>query len=110
MSASKPLPGIRSVGCRLGLLAPSLLVPLPHAIDDHQTANAQALKQAGATILVPESRLSHEALSEQIETIMSNPDGAARMARAALGSAMPDATERLAHLAEWLARNATRKG
>ena len=28
MSASKPLPGIRSVGCRLGLLAPSLLVPL----------------------------------------------------------------------------------
>ncbi len=89
---------------------PSILIPYAAATGDHQTANAQALKQAGATILVPESRLSHEALAEQIETIIGNPSGAAQMSRAALGSAMPDATDHLAEMVEWLAANAARKG
>jgi UDP-N-acetylglucosamine--N-acetylmuramyl-(pentapeptide) pyrophosphoryl-undecaprenol N-acetylglucosamine transferase len=89
---------------------PSILIPYAAATGDHQTANAQALKNAGATILVPESRLSHAALAEQIQTIIGHPKGAMQMSQAALGCAIPDATERLAELIAWLAANAARKG
>jgi len=41
----------------------SVLVPYPHAVDDHQTANARFLADAGAAILVPESELSAERLA-----------------------------------------------
>lgn len=88
---------------------PSILIPFAAATGDHQTANAQALKEAGATILVPESRLDHTALAQQIETIVCHPEGAAQMARAALGCAIPDATDRLARMIETLAA-AAREG
>jgi len=42
----------------------SVLVPYPHAVDDHQTANARFLADAGATVLVPQSELSPERLAE----------------------------------------------
>lgn len=102
--------GASSVADIAAIGRPSILIPYAAATGDHQTANAQGLKQAGATILVPESRLNHEALAEQIETIIGNPGGAAQMSRAALGCAMPDATERLAEMVEWLAANAAQKG
>ena len=42
----------------------SVLVPYPHAVDDHQTANARFLADAGAAVLVPQSELSPERLAE----------------------------------------------
>jgi len=42
----------------------SVLIPYPHAVDDHQTANARFLADAGATVLVPQSELSPERLAE----------------------------------------------
>ncbi len=42
----------------------SVLVPYPHAVDDHQTANARFLADAGAAVLVPQSELSAERLAE----------------------------------------------
>ena len=82
---------------------PSILVPLASAIRDEQTANARGLVGAGAAILMPESRLTPEALAEQAHLILSNPDGASRMARAALSVSIPDAAQRLADLTEQLA-------
>jgi UDP-N-acetylglucosamine--N-acetylmuramyl-(pentapeptide) pyrophosphoryl-undecaprenol N-acetylglucosamine transferase len=41
----------------------SILVPYPHAVDDHQTANARFLADAGAAVLVPQSELSAERLA-----------------------------------------------
>jgi UDP-N-acetylglucosamine--N-acetylmuramyl-(pentapeptide) pyrophosphoryl-undecaprenol N-acetylglucosamine transferase len=41
----------------------SVLVPYPHAVDDHQTANARFLADAGAAVLVPQSELSPERLA-----------------------------------------------
>ncbi len=82
---------------------PSILVPYPHATDDHQTANARGLVEAGAAILIPESRLDVETLSEQITTVLDNPEGAMRMSRAAQGQARPDATDALVELVEHLA-------
>ena len=45
---------------------PSVLVPYPHAVDDHQTRNARFLSDAGAAVLVPQSELSAERLAELI--------------------------------------------
>ena len=79
---------------------PSILVPLASAIRDEQTANARALTEAGAAILVPERKLDAASLAEQAALILENPDGASRMARAAASTAIPDAALRLAELAE----------
>ncbi|MFD0857604.1 UDP-N-acetylglucosamine--N-acetylmuramyl-(pentapeptide) pyrophosphoryl-undecaprenol N-acetylglucosamine transferase [Roseovarius aquimarinus] len=83
---------------------PSILIPYAAAAGDHQTANAKGLKEAGAAIIVPESRLDHTALAQQIETVMTHPDGAAQMAQAALGCGIPDATLQLAQLVEHIAQ------
>ena len=79
---------------------PSILVPLAAAIRDEQTANARALVEANAAILLPEAKLTPDVLAEQAALILSNPDGASRMARAANTTAVPDAASRLADLVE----------
>lgn len=83
---------------------PSILVPFAAATGDHQTANARGLVAAEAAVLIPESRLTSDVLSEHIAAILDDPAAAAAMARAALSTGMPDATERLAVLVEELAR------
>jgi UDP-N-acetylglucosamine--N-acetylmuramyl-(pentapeptide) pyrophosphoryl-undecaprenol N-acetylglucosamine transferase len=82
---------------------PSILIPFAAATGDHQTANARGLVNAGAAIMVPESALTPEALTEQIYTIMSNPNGALQMANAALSVGKPEAAETLAGMVENLA-------
>ena len=82
---------------------PSILVPLAAAIQDEQTANARGLVEAGAAILMPESRFTAEALSEQIALVMGDPDGASQMARAALTQGRPEAARDLADMVECLA-------
>jgi len=82
---------------------PSILIPYAAATGDHQTANARALVEAEAAILIPESQLSVSSLSTQISAILNTPDAANRMATAALGCGRPDATERLAEMVEHLA-------
>ena len=52
--------GASTVAEVLALGRPSLLVPYLHAADDHQTANAKALAEAGAAILVPQPELTAE--------------------------------------------------
>lgn len=46
---------------------PAIFIPLPNAIDDHQTANAKYLTEAGAAILLKQSDLTAENLAQQIE-------------------------------------------
>jgi len=82
---------------------PAILVPFAAATGDHQSANARGLTEAGAAILIPESALSVEALSEQINLVLSNPEGAKQMAEAALACGKPDATQHLVALVETLA-------
>ncbi|MEP3634250.1 MAG: UDP-N-acetylglucosamine--N-acetylmuramyl-(pentapeptide) pyrophosphoryl-undecaprenol N-acetylglucosamine transferase [Shimia thalassica] len=82
---------------------PSILIPFAAATGDHQTANARGLVDAGASILIPETKLTVEALSEQITNVLANPEGAQHMVRAALSVAKPDATQELCALVEMLA-------
>jgi UDP-N-acetylglucosamine--N-acetylmuramyl-(pentapeptide) pyrophosphoryl-undecaprenol N-acetylglucosamine transferase len=48
---------------------PAIFIPLPNAIDDHQTANAKYLTEAGAAILLKQSDLTAENLAQQIEKL-----------------------------------------
>ncbi|MDO6482538.1 UDP-N-acetylglucosamine--N-acetylmuramyl-(pentapeptide) pyrophosphoryl-undecaprenol N-acetylglucosamine transferase [Shimia thalassica] len=82
---------------------PSILIPFAAATGDHQTANARGLVDAGASILIPETKLTVDALSEQITNVLANPEGAQHMVRAALSVAKPDATQELCALVETLA-------
>lgn len=83
---------------------PAILIPYAVAAGDHQTANARALCDAGAAIMIPESKLTAETLAEQATTILSNPKGASQMARAALSVAVPDAATRLADLVQYVSQ------
>ena len=82
---------------------PAILVPYAAATADHQTANARGLVEAGGAIRIPERKFTPEALAEAIAAVLSQPDAAAEMARAALSVGMPDATGLLVDLVEELA-------
>lgn len=82
---------------------PSILIPFAAAAGDHQSANARGLVDAGGAVLIPESALDVQSLSEQISAVLSAPDAAAQMAQAALSVGVPDATNRLVALVEQLA-------
>ncbi|MDA0338954.1 MAG: undecaprenyldiphospho-muramoylpentapeptide beta-N-acetylglucosaminyltransferase [Proteobacteria bacterium] len=82
---------------------PSILVPLPTAADDHQTANAQDIDDAGGAWMVSQDEFTPEALAARITELMNAPELLVRAAVAARSQARPDAAERLADLMEGLA-------
>jgi len=82
---------------------PSVLVPYAAAIRSEQEANARALVEAEAAVLMPESAFTSEALATTVQTILTQPAAALRMARAATNLGIPDAAGLLADLAERLA-------
>ena len=82
---------------------PSILVPFAAATGDHQTANARGLVDGGAAVLIPESALTIDTLSEQIVAILSDPAAAGQMSNAALSAGKPEATQTLVEMVETLA-------
>lgn len=78
--------------CIAGL--PSVLVPFPAAIHDHQTYNAKALAEAGAAILLPESELVGAA--DILATLLGNHGELGKMSRVAESLAQPDAASNVA--------------
>jgi UDP-N-acetylglucosamine--N-acetylmuramyl-(pentapeptide) pyrophosphoryl-undecaprenol N-acetylglucosamine transferase len=85
---------------------PALLVPLPHAIDDHQRANARALEEAGAAWLVPQPEFASGALAARLTALLGVPAGLARAAASAARLGQPQAAQRLADLVLSLVRAA----
>jgi len=85
---------------------PAILVPLPFALDDNQTPNADALVQAGSAWRVAQRDLTPKLLSELLGNAFNAPDDLARRAAAARTLAKPDATSRLADVVETLERAA----
>jgi UDP-N-acetylglucosamine:LPS N-acetylglucosamine transferase len=83
---------------------PAVLVPLPIATRDHQTANGSYLAEAGAAVLVPDHELTTERLITEVEAILAEPARRDRMARAAAALARPDAADEIAALIEEHAR------
>jgi UDP-N-acetylglucosamine--N-acetylmuramyl-(pentapeptide) pyrophosphoryl-undecaprenol N-acetylglucosamine transferase len=87
--------GASTVAEILALGRPSLLVPYLHAADDHQTANARALAQAGAAVMVPQPELTPGRLALELENLMETPARLAEMSARSRALARPDAVERL---------------
>ncbi|WP_374384068.1 undecaprenyldiphospho-muramoylpentapeptide beta-N-acetylglucosaminyltransferase [Dongia sp.] len=77
---------------------PSLMIPLPNSIDDHQLANARALEGPGAGWVLTESAMSPASIAERLTTILSHPDRLELAAAAAKKLGRRDAAERLADL------------
>jgi UDP-N-acetylglucosamine--N-acetylmuramyl-(pentapeptide) pyrophosphoryl-undecaprenol N-acetylglucosamine transferase len=77
---------------------PSILVPLPHAIDDHQTKNAAYLADADAAILISQAELTAMSLTQTIGDLLTNPQRLDDMAEKASSLAKPDATQQVANI------------
>jgi UDP-N-acetylglucosamine--N-acetylmuramyl-(pentapeptide) pyrophosphoryl-undecaprenol N-acetylglucosamine transferase len=95
--------GASSIADIAAIGRPAILVPYPHASDDHQAANARGLVEAGGAFMFREDELTPERLAGTIAAILGDPEGARAMAAASRGAGRPDATEHLAALVERLA-------
>jgi UDP-N-acetylglucosamine--N-acetylmuramyl-(pentapeptide) pyrophosphoryl-undecaprenol N-acetylglucosamine transferase len=86
---------------------PSILVPLPHALDDDQGHNAQLLVDAGAAVMRRQPTIDADTLAHDIAALIGDPDRLAAMASGARGVARTNAAELLADLAEAIASDIT---
>jgi UDP-N-acetylglucosamine--N-acetylmuramyl-(pentapeptide) pyrophosphoryl-undecaprenol N-acetylglucosamine transferase len=77
---------------------PSILVPLPHALDQDQFANAGVLAQAGGAIRIEQRDFTAERLAAEITALAADPARLTGMAVAAKSAGAIDAAERLADL------------
>ena len=87
--------------CRAGALTvaevscagiPAIFVPLPTAVDDHQTLNAKSLQDKGAAIICPQATLTAESLYETVKALVLDHDKLAQMSKQAYLCAHTDAT------------------
>lgn len=97
--------------CRAGALTvselavmgrPSILVPLPHAIDDHQTANAHSLADGGGAILLRQADMTPQGLARAVRSYVEFPERLRVMATASRAAAAPGATAAVADCCEEL--------
>jgi UDP-N-acetylglucosamine--N-acetylmuramyl-(pentapeptide) pyrophosphoryl-undecaprenol N-acetylglucosamine transferase len=93
------------VVCRAGALTvaelaavglAAILIPYPHAADDHQTGNARYLADAGAARLLPQSELTPDSLGTLLAELLGEPGRLLAMAEAARGRARPEAARQIA--------------
>jgi UDP-N-acetylglucosamine--N-acetylmuramyl-(pentapeptide) pyrophosphoryl-undecaprenol N-acetylglucosamine transferase len=76
----------------------AILVPFPHATDDHQTGNARFLADAGAAVLLPQADMTAEKLAGMLSDFSEQRSVLQEMAGRAHALAMPDAARRVAEL------------
>jgi len=77
---------------------PAILVPLPHALDQDQLANAGVLESAGGAITIVQRDFTPERLAAELAGLAAAPDRLTAMAAAAKSAGTRDAAERLADL------------
>jgi UDP-N-acetylglucosamine:LPS N-acetylglucosamine transferase len=91
--------------CRAGALTvseiaaaglPAIFVPYPHAVDDHQTRNAEYLVERGAALLLAEADISARRLADAVTELLRDPARRMDMAVRARAAAEPDAAARVA--------------
>jgi UDP-N-acetylglucosamine--N-acetylmuramyl-(pentapeptide) pyrophosphoryl-undecaprenol N-acetylglucosamine transferase len=90
--------GASTVAELAALGRPAILIPYPHATDDHQTANARAFAEAGGGWLLPQASLSQDLLSRRIESLLTDRTALIAAAASAARFGRRDAAQRLARL------------
>ena len=89
----------------LGVIGrPSVLVPLPGALDQDQLANATALANGGGAVLMPQSHFTPDSFAELVTRLAADPGRLASMAADARRMGRADAAERLAELVVTIAK------
>jgi UDP-N-acetylglucosamine--N-acetylmuramyl-(pentapeptide) pyrophosphoryl-undecaprenol N-acetylglucosamine transferase len=81
---------------------PAILVPYPHAIDDHQSYNAHSVDEAGAGWVMPENGFTPQALSARLNSLFDLPAILEKAASCALAVGRADAAGRLADVVQEL--------
>ncbi len=82
--------------CAVGL--PAVFVPYPAAVDDHQTANATPMAEAGAAVIINERDLSPESLAKELESWLGSRDELEARAAKARALARPQSLDRITEL------------
>jgi UDP-N-acetylglucosamine--N-acetylmuramyl-(pentapeptide) pyrophosphoryl-undecaprenol N-acetylglucosamine transferase len=77
---------------------PSILIPYPHATENHQEANAREVQRAGAAEILLDRNLSPGLLARRILALVDDDERRHAMAKSAIAWGKPDADERLASL------------
>lgn len=98
--------GAGTVAELMAIGRPAILVPLPGALDDNQTPNAQLLSRAAAGWYVAQSALSPDFLAKMLMRIFADPLSLAACATAAHSLATPRAAEKLADVVDDLVKRA----
>jgi UDP-N-acetylglucosamine--N-acetylmuramyl-(pentapeptide) pyrophosphoryl-undecaprenol N-acetylglucosamine transferase len=94
-----------STVAELGVIGrPAVMIPLPHALDQDQKANARVLSSAGGGWMVEQRDVTPESLADDLAELILHPDRLSAAAAAARLTGRPDAVERLADLVESAAR------
>lgn len=83
---------------------PALVVPLPSAPRDHQSANAQPLVNVGGALLVPDDECDPQRLDRELSPLLATPGTLEAMSRSLGALSHPDAADSVAALAEEHAR------
>jgi UDP-N-acetylglucosamine--N-acetylmuramyl-(pentapeptide) pyrophosphoryl-undecaprenol N-acetylglucosamine transferase len=82
---------------------PAILIPFPHATDDHQLRNAETLERAGAAVLIAEKELTSERLVGAVRELLGDPARLGRMSAASRKLSHPEAAREIARMAGRLA-------
>jgi UDP-N-acetylglucosamine--N-acetylmuramyl-(pentapeptide) pyrophosphoryl-undecaprenol N-acetylglucosamine transferase len=82
---------------------PAILVPLPSAMDDHQTANAREMAATGGAASIPQASFTPQRLAKQMQKMALEPGALENAAKRARDAGYPNATRDLADLVENLA-------
>ena len=86
---------------------PAILVPFPFAADDHQRANAEVVRDAGAAVVIEDHDLDGPRCAAEIATFQADQGRRLRMAAASRTLARPDAATAIADVAEGLLEGKT---
>ncbi len=76
----------------------AIFIPYPYAVDDHQTANAEALVQAKAALMIPEKELTVKVLATTLKDLLSSRTTLKSFAKAASALAKPQAAKDVADI------------
>ncbi|HEU0097067.1 MAG TPA: undecaprenyldiphospho-muramoylpentapeptide beta-N-acetylglucosaminyltransferase [Rhizomicrobium sp.] len=101
--------GAGTVAELMAIGRPAILVPLPGALDDNQTPNAEILSKAEAGWTVAQRNLTPDSLAQMLIRIFADPLALARRAAAAHALATPNAAGKLADVVEQLARPSSKR-
>ena len=77
---------------------PAILVPYPHATGDHQQANAEWMRDAGAALIIDDAGLAPDSLRQAVSSLLADRSSLASMAEASASLARRDSADRIADM------------